>query len=528
MNHPSPFRKLAALLVLTLLVLILSLAAQAPNEGVRVSSRSYVPGLPAADPLLLQVAVVVRDSKGQTVPDLKAANFQVLDQGKDVPVTGVTPVVHNTKDPLYIALCFDDYLSSPATLQRAKFIATRFIQNGINPGDMVAVATTFYKQTLDFTSDKAKIQGAIERVQQQATPSATQTEISQPGRMPGGGTTGGANRLGAQSAPGADTSFAEELTAKSFLTVIGTFESTMARLPGNRLIVMFSPGFSGAPERDADRVIAQAMRAGVVINVLDTKSSFTEGAAGAGTTVALPVATYTTDPSKLGLESSMADFAHSTGGLFFHHNGDPFSHGFRELGVLPETSYILAMRPDAGDTKYHRLRIQLNNVQLSAAAGGNQVQARSGFFPLVKGAAAETAESQEIREKVDQQIVSMQPVADFPSTVGVQYNKLANGNTGVQVVLHVDLKAVPFGTLKDKRTQKLTLVAAILDQTGKLITGREGQMDFAVSEAKYKSLVESGVTLTLNLETPPGTYRLSTVAEAQGKLSSTLNAIQVP
>ena len=519
MTEPTPSRKLICLLFAAL-----TAAAQAPSDGVRVSSRTYVPGLPPADPTLVQIAVVVRDSTGQTVAGLKAQNFQVLDQGKELAIVGVTPIIRSKplKDPQNVAICFDDYGSTPASLQRAKSIASRFVQDGIAAGDLVAVASTFNKQMLDFTADKSKIHGAIDRIQQQATPSAGVPQIVRPGQMPGGG---GSSRPspGVQTPGGADQSFGQEIIARSFLGVIGAFENEMSRMPGNRTIVMLSPGFSGMPERDQDQVIAQALRAGVVINVLDTKSSFTEVQASTASSLQLPAVTYTTEPGGLGIEAAMADFAHSTGGLFFHHNGDPFSRGYRELGAVPEASYILAVRPENSDTKYHRLKVQV------VPAASYAVEARSGYFPLPKGAAAEGAETQAARAKLDQQVTSMQPATDFPSSVGIQYNKLPNGNTAIRVLLHVDVKLLPFTKLDNKHTQRLTLVAAILDDTGKLVTAKEGLMEFAVSEAKYNSLLESGVTLTLTLEAAPGTCRLSTVAqEVGGKLASTLNAIQVP
>jgi VWFA-related protein len=523
MTEPTRSRKLICLLSIAAAFLA---AGQAPNDEVRVSSRTYVPGMPPSDPNLVQIAVVVRDSKGQTVPGLKAENFQVLDQGKALAISGVLPVTRTASAsppparPQHFAICFDDYLSTPGTLQRAKSIASRFVQEGMAAGDLGAVASTFNNQMQEFTPDKSKVQGAIERVKQEQTPSVSTPTRVKTGANPGAGVGGTA------AAPGADASFGQEITARSFLDVISGFEGRMAGMAGSRTIVMFSPGFSGMPEREQDQVIDRAVRAGIVINVLDTKGSYIEVPASSSASLQLPATTYSTDPGSLGVESAMAEFAHSTGGLFFHRDGDPFSRGFRELGAVPEFSYLLAVRPDNSDTKYHKLKVQMASA---ASSGPYAIEARSGYFPLPKGAVTETAETETARAKLDRQVTSMQPVTDFPSSVGVQYDKLPNGNTAIRVLLHVDIKSLQFTKQNDRRKQRLTMVAAILDDSGRLIAAKEGLMDFAVTEAKYNSLLASGLSLTLNLEAAPGIYRLSTVAqESQGKLASTLNAIQVP
>ncbi len=495
---------------LALCFLATGLFAQQPEE-VRVSSRAYVPGLPPSDSSMVQIGVVVRDQQGRAIAGLKAQDFQVLDQGKELPIGGAIPVSRAAKQPANIALCFDDYGSTPATLQRAKSIAARFVQDGADEGSLLAVATTFSKLVVDFTTDRAKVKGAIDRVQQQAVPAMAAPAIVAPSRAPSPAIVV-AN----------DQSLGQEMVARSILTIVDRFVNEMARMPGNRAVVIFSTGLGGMPDREQDQVIRNALRNGVVINVLDSKNSFTElPSASAEAAYRLVPEMFTIDSAGLGIEAAMADFARATGGLFFHHVSGPLSHGYREVAAVPDASYVLAVRAAGNDQKFHKVKVQLG------APGSYSVEARNGFYPPKGG--AESAGSADARVRLDQQVVASKTIAEFPSSVGVQYRKLANGNTSIQVMLHVDIKTLQFAMQNGRHLQKLTLVAAMFDSAGKMVSGKEGLMELALTEAKYNSFLGNGVNLTLNLEAPSGTYRLSTVAQdAAGKVAGSLNAIQIP
>lgn len=511
--------------------------APAPQgeQEVRVSSRPYAPGLPPSDVLLVPVTVAVRDSRGRAIADLKAVDFELSDQGKETAVAAVSQVTRvkagadAAKTPRFIALCFDDYGSSAGQLLRAKSVAIEFVKEGMGPGDMASVSTTFSKRVTDFTADKPALLGAIERIEQHATPSiAAPTRVANfsiPGGIPGS-TSSNRGLVQSQQSAGTSVAAAGEFISQAFLELIGAYDNDLSHLAGSRAILLLSPGFLGMPEHEQDQAITRAAAANVVINVLDSKSSFRELTASESEHApALPPASYTFEVRALGIEASMAEFAHSTGGLFFHHDGDPFSHGYRELGEVPEVSYVLGLRPDEGDAKYRHLKVQLKSP------GSNLVEARSGYFPP-KGAAPDPAagEVAALRAKLDAQVLATAAATEFPFTVGLQpYTKLPNGKTGITVTLHADVKDLPFASHNDRHTQKLTLVAAVLDDKGNIVSAKEGLMEFAVSDAKFNSIKTDGVSASLILDAAPGAYRLVTVGQdAEGKMASTVNQITVP
>jgi hypothetical protein len=68
----------------------------------------------------------------------------------------------------------------------------------------------------------------------------------------------------------------------------------------------------------------------------------------------------------------------------------------------------------------------------------------------------------------------------------------------------------------------------LFDGNGAIVTVKEGTMDFALTDARYARLTASGINAALDLDAPPGKYRLrAVVAEAiGGKMASANAAVQ--
>ena len=72
--------------------------------------------------------------------------------------------------------------------------------------------------------------------------------------------------------------------------------------------------------------------------------------------------------------------------------------------------------------------------------------------------------------------------------------------------------------------QQLKLVVALLDGSGNIVAAKEGTMDFAMADATYARLSASGINAGLNLDVPPGKYRLRAVVQeaVDGKMAISL------
>jgi VWFA-related protein len=162
---------------------------------------------------------------------------------------------------------------------------------------------------------------------------------------------------------------------------IREFLSRMIALPGQRTLILVSPGFPTVT-REAlsaeSQIMDLATQSNVTINALDARGLYTteldasERSKGSGRTMQLKSEYHR---SSMGLaENVMAELADATGGTYFHNNND-LQAGFNHLVAEPEYLYLLYLSPKNVklDGTFHRLKIKVDQ-------DGVKLQARRGYF----------------------------------------------------------------------------------------------------------------------------------------------------
>ncbi len=261
---------------------------------------------------VVMVPVVVRDRDGHAVSDLRKEDFQLFDKGKPEAIVSFSV----TKPPLggahLIAWVFDDvHVRDLGALTRLRATATRQAA-ALQTGDRVAIFTTSCRVFLDFTDSPMKLQEAVARVEFQPVPSCAVT------------------------------------TASEQFAVLNLVVRRIAALPGQRNVVLLSPGFTaeGDTTRDEADLVDLAIRSKVTIGVIDM--------AAVGS-------------------ADLRQLADGTGGAYSKFSAD-LAGAFRRL-LTPETSYVLGFAPGAAaDGGYHALRVKLKDERKL------EVQARNGYF----------------------------------------------------------------------------------------------------------------------------------------------------
>jgi hypothetical protein len=88
-------------------------------------------------------------------------------------------------------------------------------------------------------------------------------------------------------------------------------------------------------------------------------------------------------------------------------------------------------------------------------------------------------------------------------------------DTGPSVVTRVwvDASRLNFETKKDRRVQHLMVIAALLDDAGNFVVGRQALADLALRNRSFEALSPAGLTVSLSLHAPPGVYNLRVLVE---------------
>jgi VWFA-related protein len=157
MFHPRMplFRQLAALLLMSGLILRSAVLARGPDSQneqrpIRINVER------------VNVGVVVTDSSGQFVDQLKREDFRVLDNGVEQGLTNFTAVDEPTQVLLLIEAGPAVYL-----LEESHLRAAYRLLNGLPAGDRIALLkyTEAPQPILDFTTDKQAALAGLDQVQ---------------------------------------------------------------------------------------------------------------------------------------------------------------------------------------------------------------------------------------------------------------------------------------------------------------------------------------------------------------------------
>jgi len=562
-----------------------------PDE-VRVGSKPYVAPTAAvlrAQANLVEVGIVVRDEHGNTIGSLKQADFTIEDNGKPQQLNGFTIVKRvlaasaqagsspasskgteastsnsapqPAQPPRFVALYFDDVHTLQGDLRRTQLAAEGFIRNGLTAGDRVAIFTSSSSQTLDFTDGKERLIATIEQLKSRPRMSENGLAVC-PRIAPyqaylivigDHAAFEGAHEQAIQcncrdvdndsqqcyqSQDIAIRNQAEQtwdLAKGLSQNTLGAIEGVvefLAKEPGTRTLVLASSGFlSGQLEQDRDRILDEALRAGVVINTLDAKGLYAEspgpkiGELSNLNHVGAAPAQSNFDVISLGdrlstTAAAMADFSEATGGRYFHNDND-LGEGYRELAAAPDESYLLAFSPQSlkPDGSYDKLKVQVS------APGHFVVQARPGYFAPTKEAERQPAQL----SKLDAAVLALDEVKDVPVSVTSRAEKSKSGAPALSVQVHVDLHGLPFQQQKDRHVQKFMFVVALFDAQGNFVTGKEGDMNLALKDASLARLTESGINAGMVLDAAPGAYRLRVVVQetVEGKLSASSAPVEI-
>jgi VWFA-related protein len=158
---------------------------------------------------------------------------------------------------------------------------------------------------------------------------------------------------------------------------------TMSQFPGQRTLILVSPGFYSGTEEGLflqSQILELAASSHVVISALDARGLFSGNLSASQSTDGSVYANITGQPLQDHLESMrenedvMAALADGTGGTFFHNSND-LQGGLKILTAGPEYLYLLELslqgvKPNGA---YHSLKVEVDR-------SGLRLQSRKGYF----------------------------------------------------------------------------------------------------------------------------------------------------
>ena len=548
---------------------------------------------------LVMVPVVVRDKQGHVVAGLTKESFRLFDKGKPQeidrftvekpgnqsppaepapaqPVEPQQPAVEGIAAPRtaaaiprrFVGYLFDDIHVEVADLLRVREAAERHIESELKPTDRVAIFTTSGQGTVNFTDDLNELRDGLAHLMPHPIARAGGTECPDISYYQADMIV---NQRDAQAIAAATLELASclhteaaELPQGSVLPMarqvlsageqetqvsLATLKDAVRRMsamPGERVLVLVSPGFLTLAEHQPEEydVIDRALRANVIINVLNARGVYTTNIDASRRvldvmpTTPFPAGTRTANPegkgppaeqtkqyllrqSHLAEENLLSEIAANTGGVYFHNNND-LDEGFRRTSSTPEVYYLLGFQPQnlKLDGSFHGLKVAIESK------AGYSIEARRGYYaPTRLEDAAATA-----RREIEDAVYSREEMSDLPVQLRTQFFKGAGDAATVTVLAHVGLAGAKFRKAEGRNLDSITVASALFDRNGNLVTGAVKHVDMSLRDETLQKRLAQGITVRMGLETKPGSYVVRLVVrDSEGALMSAVNgAVEVP
>jgi len=530
---------------------VLSLAVL--QDAVEIKT-TQTPAIFKSTTNLVPVPVVVRDGQGRTVGNLGADDFRLFDQGKPQLISRfaveqmlaretlqaragnsgaevVDGTVGSALPTRFLAYLADDENMVPADFVLGRTAALRHIQT-LGPTERAAVYSTSGRVSLPFTDDHELLRKALQDINSLNRPQTwtdrtlrckpmtfyradlivagdPATIIDCAGRpVTADPTAAGAQiaRLNEVMVDAEMVLAVSERDLRAFFNALDRLIDKMAELPGERAIVLLSPGVyvPGRFRQVESEIIAHAIRARVVISGVDVRGvpiSYKNG--GDDPTIDSTRYALGETGERIGF---MTDLAMGTGGTFLRGNND-LDLQLRRAASIPEYVYVLSFAPAdlKLDGKLHALKVALKNPR------GFTLQARSQYY----AASYATDPAERVRQQIEEAFFSSQELKDVPVQLRTQFFKDGDDAT-LTVTAKVDATKLPFRKEGGRNRDELTLVVGLFDQNGNYVSAYRKVIDLRLKDETMAEWLKAGIETATDFSVKPGKYLVRLVVRDAG------------
>jgi VWFA-related protein len=521
------------------------------------------------------VPVVVRDRNGKPIDNLTKEDFQLFDKGKPQSISRVaierggvktipvapsaTPAAGNPVAPApevvvpdyFVSLFFDDVHLTFGDLVQARKAAETFLTNNIRESDRAAIYTTSGQLAVDFTDNIDQLKAGLLRLSPHPIARASGQECPDISfyhadlivnkHDPQALTTAEQeayvclNFSPPQTLKDTEpyvtaTSYsavaAGEHEAKTALSSLKDLVRRMGAMPGQRVIVMVSPGFLRLPDQSDDMsdIMDRAIKASVTISALDARGLYTDTPDISKRTVSVAAMVMKQQYERAASRANadvMAELADGTGGTFFENSND-LGLGMQRLSAVPEVTYILAFSPQnlKLDGAYHTLKVSLRNQP------GASVKARRGYYAPRHLSDAD----EEAKEEISQALFSREEMRDIPMDIHTQFFKTSDSDANLAVITRVDVRKLRFKKTDGRNGDELVIVSALFDRNGNFLQAVSKKVTMKLKDETLAGKLNSGIAVHADFKVTTGHYVVRLVVrDAEGQAMAAQNgAVEIP
>ncbi|HJU93209.1 MAG TPA: VWA domain-containing protein [Pyrinomonadaceae bacterium] len=528
---------------------------------------------------LVNIDVLVKDKKGKYIPDLKAEDFTISENGIpqkieffDGPLTSNTAAAAASSEPStaprnYVSLVLDSQTTDITNLKLVREGAIKYVREQVTDADVVAVLTVTngLQMVQSFTQDKAKLIAALENFG--STPESKNFEqkdlagnidsirdflnrsdpaVTQGIMSPAGGAAA-ARVMIAQRVLQQFIRLRAALSlqqSRPILAALAAIAEGLRTIPGKKTLVLFSQGFVTPAVLDwqVQSTIDIANRANVAIYIIDSAglraSAPTSGAPVPATPMA-GVSAITTQEQRIRAVGGETVFDNvrqegqsreydilyrisgDTGGKFLKGNND-IGQGLERINLEIHSRYTLAYRSTNQnfDGTFRKVKIDVRRPDA-------QIVSRSGYYAI---SPEEIVLLSPAEKKLLSNFAAVEANPALPVSVSLSQFRSREGLYIVPLAIELPPSAVKFERKGDKQSMQLEILGVLKTTPDRMLSRLGGNFDVNLSEKDYKQILTNSIFYRQDLQLAPGDYTLDLIVKDKqsGKITARRQQFVLP
>lgn len=509
----------------------------------------------------------VRDKSGKVIPDLKASDFTLLEDGKpqtisvfefqklegddvlpavpaaksvtaapaapaprktarNAPTPTVPAPVIRYQNRRLVAILFDYSTMGIPEQSRAQEAALKFVREQMKPADIVAIlyaGTGPVKIVQDFTTDKDRLEEVINSFQ-----------IGAASELAGVAGNGGDNTTGEDTG----TAFnADETEFNIFNTdkQLATLESAakmLAPFPEKKALLYFSSGISKSGfdnQASLEKAVNAAKRSNVSFYPIDARGLVASAPAG-DASAAAPRGTSALTGTQMqsqrdtfnDSQETLSTLAYDTGGKLYVDDND-LALGMQKARDDIGSYYIIGYYSTdlKMDGKYRRVQVKLNkDIQA-------KLDYRSGYYGQ-KEFKKFTASDKE--DQLSQALMLGDPLTDLSLTAEIDYFRLAKDRYFVPFSVKIPGSEIALAKKRGNAQTEFDFIGQVRDEHTKLVAAMRDGIKIKLSEQTAAQLSASPLAYDTGFTLPPGKYSFKFLARENetGKMGTYETKFTIP
>ena len=538
------------------------------------------------------VSIVASDKNGKPVKDLTVKDFKVLEDGKPVPIhtfalesyKSVQPSASDsqkTAEPesgtagkageaesvqgRMITLFLDDLTNEkPEDLIRVQQTLVKFMEGGLEAGDVVSLQTASGNFHQDFTTDRELLQSevsefakkaSLSRVFRQECPDLTDLQAAQ---IHSGSSDPEALQVAVAESivcmqreddldgPNREA-ILQHATSKVQAEAYSLFEENQFRyrqllsslkqhirslkhFEGRKSLILFSDGFLPDDVRfELQDIVDVALRSGVVFNTVDIRGLYTTeltaSKRGIGTKRSDLFATLSRKPlmrmdDMSRQDQSLRQLSNETGGIHIGNTNDLLG-GLKKIVNTDSYYYVLSYASplSVSDGRYHKIKVDVSRP-------GIHISYRQGYYAPKEQRTFERRKKEDILEALH----APGNLNEIPIQLSYNYFQVNESRYQLALLTKVNVRGVKFVEEDSHYKNLINLVVVAFDEHDQYVDGLEKSMELNLSDPSYKALLSNGFMSKVSMNVPAGRYKIKAVVRegVNTKMGSVHKTIEVP